>query len=165
MPVVVFDNPNARPGMPVITKMGNGMYYLTFELLENDENKPCRYKISKSISEWNAADEGTEIIALCKRELHSSPVCLWIPDGGTNGTLMLTATHGNKGHNELFISHDCGKTYSVMASPFEYDSSKRGFGYSPSMIYSEKDNTVYFENTVDYKDDLSKIQFVRLGIK
>lgn len=103
--------------------------------------------------------------ALCKRELHSSPVCLWIPDGGTNGTLMLTATYGNKGHNEFFISHDCGKTYSVMASPFEYDSSKRGFGYSPSMIYSEKDNAVYFENTVDYKDDLSKIQFVRLGIK
>ena len=165
VPVVVFDNPNARPGMPVITKMGNGMYYLTFELLENDENKPCRYKTSESISEWNAADEGTEIIALCKRELHSSPVCLWIPDGGRNGTLMLTATYGNKGHNEIFISHDYGKTYSVMATPFEYDSSKRGFGYSPSMIYSEKDNAVCFENTVDYKDDLSKIQFVRLGIK
>ena len=163
--VVVFDNPNARPGMPVITKMGNGTYYLTFELLENDENKPCRYKISESISEWNAADEGKEIIALCKRELHSSPVCLWIPDGGRNGTLMLAATYGNKGHNELFISHDYGKTYSVMATPFEYDSSKRGFGYSPSIIYSEKDNAVYFENTVDYKDDLSKIQFVRLGIK
>ena len=164
VPVVVFDNPNARPGMPVITKMGNGMYYLTFELLENDENKPCRYKISESISEWNAADEGTEIIALCKRELHSSPVCLWIPDGGTNGTLMLTATYGNKGHNEIFISHDYGKTYSVMATPFKY-SGKLGFGYSPSMIYSEKDNAVYFENTVDYKDDLSKIQFVRLGIE
>ena len=164
VPVVVFENPNARPGMPVITKMGNGTYYLTFELLENDENKPCRYKISESISEWNAADEGTEIIALCKRELHSSPVCLWIPDGGRNGTLMLAATYGNKGHNELFISHDYGKTYSVMATPFKY-SGKRGFGYSPSMIYSEKDNAVYFENTVDYKDDLSKIQFVRLGIK
>ena len=165
VPVVVFDNPNARPGMPVITKMGNGMYYLTFELLEDDENKPCRYKISESISEWNSADEGTEIIALCKRELHSSPVCLWIPDGSRNGTLMLAATYGNKGHNEIFISHDYGKTYSVMATPLGYDSSKRGFGYSPSMIYSEKDNTVYFENTVDYKDDLSKIQFVRLGIK
>ncbi len=164
VPVVVFDNPNARPGMPVVTKMGNGMYYLTYELLEDDINKPCRYKISDSISKWNTDDEGTEIIASGKRELHSSPVCLWIPEGGKNGTLILTATYENKGNNELFISHDFGKTYSLMATPFKYDSGKRGFGYSPALIYSERDNAVYYEDTVDYKDELSKIQLVRLEI-
>lgn len=164
VPVVVFKNPNARPGMPVITKMGNGMYYLTYELLEDGENKACRYKISSSISEWNASDEGTEIIALCKREIHSSPICLWIPEGGKNGTLILDGKYGNKGNNEMFVSFDYGKTYTVMANPFEYDASKSGFGYSPAMIYSEKDKVIYYVNSVDYKDDLSKIQFVKLSI-
>ncbi len=164
IPVVVHKNPDDRPGMPVVTKMGNGKYYLCYELLSDGENKPCRYKISDSISEWNADEEGTEIIALCKREIHTSPICLWIPDGGENGTLILNGQYGNKGNNELFVSYDYGETYSLMVSPFEYDSSKRGFGYSPSIIYSEEDKKIYYVNTVDYKEDLSKIQFVRLGV-
>lgn len=79
VPVVVNENPDDRPGMPVVTKMGNGKYYLAYELLTNDVNRPCRYKISDSISEWDADDQGTEIIAFGNRDLHSSPICLWIP--------------------------------------------------------------------------------------
>ncbi|HAX83858.1 MAG TPA: hypothetical protein DCY15_05145 [Ruminococcaceae bacterium] len=162
VPVVVNENPDDRPGMPVVTKMGNGKYYLAYELLTNGDNKPCRYKISDSISEWDVDDQGTEIIAFRNRDLHSSPICLWIPEGGKNGTLIVNAKYGNKGHNELFVSYDYGETYSVIISPFKY-SDARGFGYSPSMIYSEADKAIYYANSVDYKDGLSKIQFVRLS--
>ncbi|MCQ2479668.1 MAG: glycoside hydrolase [Clostridia bacterium] len=162
VPVVVHKNPNDRPGMPVVTKMGNGKYYLTYELLSEGDNKPCRYKISDSISEWNATEEGTEIIALRKRELHTSPICLWIPEGGKNGTLIVNGQYSNKGNHELFVSYDYGKTYSVIVSPFKYRDA-RGFGYSPAMIYSATDKKIYYINSVDYKDDLTKIQFVRLG--
>lgn len=161
VPVVVNKNTLDRPGMPVITKMGNGKYYLCYELLSDGNNKPCRYKISDSISEWDINDEGTEIIANCNRELHTSPVCLWIPEGGKNGTLIVTAEYQNKGNNELFISYDYGKTYSTIATPFRY-TNKNGYGYSPAMIYSENDNCIYYMNTVDYKDALTKIQFVRM---
>lgn len=164
VPVVVHENPNDRPGMPVVTKMGNGKYYLTYELLSEGDNKPCRYKISDSVSEWNADEQGTEITAYHNRHLHTSPICLWIPQGGKNGTLIVNGQYSNKGHHELFVSYDYGKTYSVIVSPFKYKDA-RGFGYSPSMIYSQADNTIYYTNTVDFKDDLSKIQFVRLGLK
>lgn len=163
VPVVVFANPDARPGMPVVTKMDNGRYYLCYELLENGDNKPCRYKISDSISEWDACDEGTEIIAGLNKEIHTSPVCLWIPQG-KNGTLIVAGKYGNCSNNQLFVSNDYGKTYTLMISPFEYDNSKAGFGYSPCLIYSETENAVYFANTVDYKDSLSKIQFIRMAV-
>lgn len=163
VPVVTHRNPEDRPGMPVVTKMGNGQYYLTYELLANGENRPCRYKISDSLANWNPTEEGTEILTPAGRELHTSPVCLWIPRGGKNGTLLVNAQYENKGQNEWFVSFDCGKTYSLMASPFRYRNAQ-GFGYSPAMVYDENENEIYCMNSVDFKGDLSKIQFVRLGI-
>ena len=78
--------------------------------------------------------------------------------------LIVNAKYGNKGNNELFVSYDYGETYSIIVSPFKY-SGARGFGYSPSMIYSENDKMIYYANSVDYKENLSKIQFVRLSFK
>lgn len=164
VPVVINDNPDDRPGMPVVTKMGNGKYYLCYELLCNGDNKPCRYKISDSISEWDIKDQGTEIKTCFGRQTHTSPICLWIPEGGKNGTLIVNGQYQNKGNNELFVSFDYGETYSLMATPFRY-TNKIGYGYSPAMCYSENDKTIFYMNTVDYKDALTKIQFVRLKVR
>ena len=164
VPVVVHKNASDRPGMPVITKMGNGKYYLCYELLTEEGNMPCRYKISDSISEWNASEEGKEIIALKNRELHTSPVCIWIEKGGKNGMLILTSKYQINGGTELFVSYDYGKTYSVMINPLPFDWAKDGFGYSPAFVYSQSENLLYFFNTVDYKDNLSKIQMARMRV-
>lgn len=160
VPVVVSDDPFDRPGMPIITRMGNGKYYLCYEIGGND-NYPCRYKVSDSISEWDPSDFGTEIRTKTDRELHASPNCIWLPHGGENGILIIAAKYQNKGNEELFISFDFGETYSLTANPFTY-SQKRGFGYSPSFFYDESDETLYYANTIDYKGDRSKVAISRI---
>lgn len=160
VPVVVSDNPSDRPGMPIITKMGNAKYYLCYEV-GGENNYPCRYKVSDSVSEWNANDFGKEIKTKKGRELHTSPNCIWIPQGGKNGALIIAAQYQNDGINELFISFDYGETYSLVANPFRY-SQKRGFGYSPSFFYDEADEILYYANTIDYQDDHSKVAISRI---
>lgn len=158
--VVRSDNPEDRPGMPVLTKMGNGKYYLTYEYGGKD-NYPIKYKVSDSISEWNASDIGKDILTKKKYEIHTSPCCIWIPQGGKNGTLIVGGKYGNAGNNELFVSFDFGETYSLMNNPLPY-SDKKGFGYSSSFFYSETNEILYFASAVDFKDNLSKIQFASI---
>lgn len=66
--------------------------------------------------------------------------------------------------NDLFISFNYGKSFRSMKNPLDY-SDKRGFGYHASFFWSEKENVLYYSNSIDYKDDLSKITFVNLAPK
>lgn len=160
VPVVKSSDPDDRPGMPVLAKMGNGSYYLIYEYGGKD-NYPMRYKVSESISEWNSSDSGTEIFTEKGCDIHTSPCCLWIPQGGKNGALIVGGKYGSAGNNELFVSFDYGKTYSLMDNPLPY-SDKKGFGYSSSLFYSEKNDIIYYACAVDYKSDFSKISFARI---
>lgn len=161
VPVVVSENPQDRPGMPVITKMGNGKYFICYEL-GNGEGYPIYCKMSDSIDNWDESDIGKRITTAFKRTIGSAPCCVWMPAGGENGTLIVSGKYGSKGNNELFVSFDCGKSFKTMINPLPY-SDKNGFGYSASMFYSQADNKLYYANTVDYKDELSKIAFARIS--
>lgn len=158
--VVKSDNPDERPGMPVLTKMGNGKWFLCYEY-GKDGSYPIYYKTSDSIENWNSADTGTELKA-GKRKAFSAPSCIWIPDGGRKGTLIVSGKYVNDDENDLFISSNFGRSFKMMENPLDY-SDKQGFGYHASFFYSAKNNVLYYANTVDYINDLSKISFVRIS--
>ena len=158
--VVKSDNPDERPGMPVLTKMGNGKWFLCYEY-GKDGSYPIYYKTSESIENWNPADTGTELKA-GKRKAVSAPSCIWIPDGGRNGTLIVSGKYVNDDENDLFISSNFGRSFKMMENPLDY-SDKQGFGYHASFFYSAKNNVLYYANTVDYINDLSKISFARIS--
>ena len=161
--VVKSGNPDERPGMPVLTKMGNGKWFLCYEY-GRDGGYPIYYKTSDSIGEWNPADTGTLLKAGIKRTAVSAPSCIWIPEGGNKGTLIVSAKAVDGKRNDLFISNNYGKHFKMMKNPLDY-SDKRGFGYHAAFYWSEKNNVLYYANAVDYVDDLSKISFVRMSPK
>lgn len=158
--VVKSDNPDERPGMPVLTKMGNGKWFLCFEY-GKDGGYPIYYKTSSSIEEWNPADTGTQLKAGINKTAVSAPSCIWIPVGGKKGTLIVSGKAVSGKRNDLFISSDYGKHFKMMRNPLDY-SDKRGFGYHASFFWSENNGILYYANSIDYTDELSKITFTRM---
>lgn len=72
-----------RPGMPVIAKMPNGNYIMTYEVVGLSGN-PCNYQISSNPESWSASSRGTTFGS------GGSPYVTVMPNGkivlGTYGT-------------------------------------------------------------------------------
>ena len=157
--VCTFDDPDARPGMFVMTKMGNGEYFMVYEYV-NDPDKPhapVYYKTTKDITEWNPADKGTLIEDSKGAYPGSAPSCVWTPYGGECGTLVVTASSTRE---KIFVSFDYGKTWEQIESPLAYksnniDDSTGKPSYSAGLWLSKDMRTIYFINTttVDKKND------------
>lgn len=158
--VVKSENPDERPGMPVLTKIGNGKWFICYEY-GKDGSYPVYFKTSDSIDEWNATDTGRQLKAGMNKTAVSAPSCVWIPVG-KNGALIVSGKSVSGKGNDLFVSFNYGKKFTVMKNPLEY-SDKRGFGYHAAFYWSEKNNMLYFANAVDYVDELSKITFARIS--
>lgn len=163
IPAAVSENPDERPGMPVLTRMGNGKWFICYEWGDGS-GYPVYYKTADSLNEWNCTDKGTPLISKGGRTAGSAPSCIWIPAGGKNGTLIVSGKYGNGKENDLFISSDYGESFRIMKNPLNY-SDKQGFGYHASFCWSEEDNTLFYANTVDYTDTLSKIAFAGISVK
>ncbi len=161
--VVKSPNNSDRPGMPVLTKMGNGKWFICYEF-GNGNGYPVYFKTADSLESWNASDIGTQVIAKKNKTIGSAPYCIWMPVGGENGTLIVSGKYGSSKGNDLFLSKDFGKTFQRMKNPLDY-SDKQGFGYHASFFYSEIDGSLYYANTVDYTEILSKISFEKLTVK
>ncbi|MCQ2472258.1 MAG: exo-alpha-sialidase [Clostridia bacterium] len=161
--VVKSHDNSHRPGMPVLTKMGNGKWFICYEF-GNGSGYPIYCKTADSLESWDASDTGTQIITKINKDVNSAPNCIWMPVGGENGTLIVSGKYGNSKGNDLFLSSDFGKTFHRMKNPLDY-SDKQGFGYHASFFYSEIDGSLYYANTVDYTEILSKISFEKLTIK
>lgn len=158
--VVKSDNPDDRPGMPVLTKMGNGKWFLCYEY-GRDSGYPVYCKTSDSLEKWDAADTGRQVKTAGGKMIGSAPSCIWIPEGGKNGMLIVSGKYGNSRNPDLLVSYNFGRSFKKMKNPLEY-SDRQGFGYHASFFYSEDDSTLYYSNAIDYKDNLSKISFARI---
>lgn len=80
-----------RPGMPVVARMGNGKYIMAYEIVGKPDCD-IYFKLSDDGIFWgDPALEGT--LAATKSGLHlgSMPYVLWVPQGGENGTVILSA--------------------------------------------------------------------------
>ena len=87
---VAIDDGIMRPGMPVISKMANGRYLMTYEMV-GLPRFDLYFKTSDDGLDWgDPADFGTRCETLTEN-ISEAPYCLWVPQGGPNGTVIASA--------------------------------------------------------------------------
>ena len=165
---VACDDPNLRPGMVTVTKMGNGEYFMAYEMF-NLPGVTVYYKTSTSLDDWgDVSDYGKPISATGKR-LGSSPYVAWTPAGGECGTLVVVGHHMAKGKSptgtDMFLSFDYGKTFVPVDNPLPYthDPYER-CGYSPALFFSEDGSTLYYANNQPCYASTYKISVAKIRI-
>lgn len=91
-----------RPGMPVVALMGNGNYIMTYE---NCGSRNCNvyYKIASNPENFGSAT-GIPLQTTDGATPSSSPYVVWLPTGGPNGTLAVSAFS----NTELFLNTQNG---------------------------------------------------------
>ncbi len=167
--VCSLGDPVDRPGMPIITKMGNGEYFLVYEYCEGGGAR-IHYKTTKDITSWNPSDEGTRITVKSGSktyEIATAPSCLWSPAGGSSGTLFVTGRYmfGGVPYNCIFVSLDYGKTWNIMENPLSfsgYDSFKYTDmgGYRPIMVLGTDPSVIHYINATT----ASTVKYVTMRI-
>ena len=144
--VIATANKEHRPGMPVITKMGNGEYFMSYEYI--DENGDCviRYRTTKNLADWGDPDNMGTLIGMW-----SAPSCAWLDAGGENG-LLLVAAKGGSNNGYMMASFDYGKTWEKIEDPHTSKPIKNSgdrVGYSGFMFVANDKKTLYYVNSVN----------------
>ena len=148
---VACADPDLRPGMVSIAELGDGSYFMVYEMVGIDGN-PIYCKRADRLDDWgDPADYGT-VISAAGKVFGSSPYAAWSPVGGECGTLIVTADHMVRGKSrtgtDLFLSFDYGKTFAPIDNPLPYDKGEGHgrCGYSPSLFVAEDGAAIYYAN-------------------
>ncbi len=155
--VVANNDYTYRPGMPVITKMGNGEYFIVYEQFGDWDGCPIFYKTTKDLSNWGDVSTTGTLIKSGNKGSASSPSCVWTPAGGECGTLFVTSKYStNQGY--IFVSTDYGKTWTTIEDPLESDPIRTDggndrVGYSAGLWLGADGKTVYYINSENSAQD------------
>ncbi|MBQ8287312.1 MAG: exo-alpha-sialidase [Clostridia bacterium] len=156
---VALDNGGLRAGMPVVTKMGNGQYFMAYEIVGMAGN-PVYYKITDDPLDWGDPADTGKLLKSGRKSLAATPWCTWIPAGGECGTLIVTgwrmATGESETGSDIFLSFDYGRTWTTMDNYYDYEwySDNDTWGYSTSMFFSQDGETLYY--MANPKGDIDK---------
>ena len=169
--VVALDSPTQRPGMPCVTKIKDGKYLLTIEMV-GENGVPIYWKTSDDGIDWGPVNEKgnkiqaevTVVDAISGKERKttafpgSSPFCVWTPYGADeNGTIFVTAQRteysGSRPADgalmDFFVSYDLGATWSLVDHPLAYfENNNNRPAYSNSMCLSQDGKHMYVVNTI-----------------
>ncbi len=165
--VVASETLEERPGMPVVTRLGNDTYFMVYEVVDkvDIEGQPifCRY--SKDGLDWGEPSYLGEEVATAngKKALGAAPYCAWTPVGSENGTLIVSGTHMRKGESktgsDYFISYDNGMTWETVPHLISYETADH-VGYSNSFAFSKDGKTIYAINNPQRDDNPEKSKMV-----
>ena len=166
--VVAINDFSYRPGMPVITKMGNGEYFIVYELVTG--TAPIYYKKTKDLSDWGDPNhEGYCIKVDGNIYSASAPACVWISAGGEKGILVVTSKKSSN-DGRMFISTDYGETWSMVRDPHESDiinPEQDRVGYSAGFWVGADGRSIYYinsDNSVKNPNTAQGIFFVKIKI-
>ena len=165
---VACDNPDLRPGMPVVVPMGNGIYFIVYEMVGLPGN-PIYCKTSAALDDWGDAADYGHIVSAAGKTFGSSPYAAWSPVGGKCGTLLVTGKHPVNGSSrtgcDVFISFDYGKTFAPIDNPIPYAfNGTNRCGYSPCLFFSQDGTTLFYANNPPYADRAYKITVAKIRI-
>jgi len=134
-----------RPGMSIVARMGNGQYFLIYEIVSKEgyalepRSNPVHFKISDDgVDFGDAASYGTLIQDRRRQFLWATPYVIWSPYPSPNGTLVASARgvmRENVGQigNGVMINRSFGKGYwTLLETPIWYVPGPGG--YSQTMI-------------------------------
>lgn len=171
--VAAIPDDSDRPGMITVTKMGNGQYMATYEVV----NQPSQslntavvyYKLSSDGITWSANSLGTQIKLANGRGIGSSPYVKWVSAGGPNGTVIVSSkwaldSSGNiSGGQNFYVNYNYGQgPWEQMPYAVTYDASDTQGGYfagfAQSFDTSTDGLTLYqatnVENTTSGQNDV-----------
>ncbi len=156
-----------RPGMPVVTRLGDGRYFMVYEVVDKKgvSGNPIYARYSNDGLDWgDPGFIGYEIINFNgTKALGSAPFCAWSPVGGENGTLIVSGTFMRKGESitgsDLFISNDNGDNWVTIPHVIPYIA-ENNVGYSNSIAFSKDGKYLYAINNPLRKDNSEKSEMV-----
>lgn len=165
--VVASEIPKERPGMPIVTRLSDGSYFMVYEIFDkaDTEGNPIYFKRSTDGLDWGEASSiGEELLSKNgKKALGSAPYCNWTPVGSENGTLIVSGTHMRKGESktgsDYFISYDNGATWETVPHLIPYENADH-VGYSNSFVFSKDGKTMYAINNPQRDDNPDKSKMV-----
>ena len=88
---VAVPNPAGRPGMPVVTRVPRGRYFMTYELCGT---AACAVYSRTSTDGWHWGDptaDGKRVVTAEGGYLAHAPVNFWSPTGAPGGALLLVS--------------------------------------------------------------------------
>lgn len=158
---VASDVRTDRPGMPTVATLGDGSMVLAYEMCGNGRNCEAFIKTSTDGGEtWGEgpSDLGTMVVSSDGRYLGSSPYVAWTPEGGPDGTLLLTGmrtrlvednSFTGEDQQAIFTNQSAGEgEWAWMPAPFQSvrDNSIDGCksNYSPDLLVSADGQSVRF---------------------
>lgn len=170
--IVACEQQHLRPGMITLTKMGNGAYFLAYEMV-GIRNNPVYGKTTFDLSDWGApADMGHILETPEGKGVGSTPYCCWLPAGSEQGTLIVTGknlsgTGKSRTGTDWLISHDYGKSWTAVDNPLPYTPTGQfRYAYSPGLFAAEDGKTLYYVNDVNSEEvpDKAKISLALIEI-
>lgn len=84
----------SRPGMAVVSRLPNGKFMMTYEVVDaqNKPNCPVYYKLSPDGLDWgNPAYLGKRVQTADGLFLGSTPYHIWLPHAGSKGMILVSA--------------------------------------------------------------------------
>jgi hypothetical protein len=149
---VALADSSLRPGMPVVTKMGNGQYMMVYEVVGMNAN-PIHFRFSNDGVNWgDPLNVGTKLTSVDGVTPGSSPYVVWSPVGGPKGTLIVSGKFqvplSSRG-SDYFVNYNYGiGPWYRMQGPLTYTSNNMT-GYSHSMALSPDGQSIYHINNID----------------
>lgn len=158
-------NQSDRPGMITVTKLPDGRYLATFEVVnrpsQSNNTAPVYFKISPDGVTWTPSTSiGTQILLANGRGIGSSPYVKWVPTGGPKGMVVVASKWGLDASGNISGGQDFYVNYNLGAGPWErlpmavtYDSTDTAggtfSGFAQSIDYSVDGRTLYQATNVE----------------
>ncbi len=169
--IVACADPHLRPGMVTVTRMGDGRYFITYEMV-GIRNNPVYCKITADLADWgDPTDPGILVETPEGKGVGSTPYCCWLPAGGECGTLIVTGknpsgTGESRTGTDWLVSHDCGKTWTAVDNPLPYTPTGRfRYAYSPGLFAAKDGKTLYYVNDINSEEAPSKAKIALARIE
>ena len=162
--VVALNDKKLRPGMPIVTKIGNGRYFMCYEIV----GTPCNdiyFKISDDGEDFgDPADFGIRAETKDGFYLGSMPYCTFSKKGGKNGAIILQAKRDSEeiGLNtgSFLINYNNGEgNWERLPSLIEYDNRILQTGWSKGMTIFDNENKLIMLSPVQSNSTLMHIAY------
>lgn len=157
-------NKSDRPGMITVTKLPNGQYLATYEVVnrpsQSNNTAPVYFQTSSDGLTWNPSGIGTAIKLRDGRGLGSSPYVRWVPTGGPNGMVIVASkwavdASGNiSGGQNFYVNYSLGQgawERLPFGVTYDYNDSAGGTfsGFAQGFDTSVDDRTLYHATNVE----------------
>lgn len=177
--VAAIPNRKDRPGMITVTKLPNGKYMATYEVVNrpsiNKNNAIVYCKFSDDGVTWDANSLGTRIALANGRGIGSSPYVKWVDAGGPNGMVIISAKWATdssdsiSGGQNFYVNYNLGKgTWErlPMAVTYDYNDLAGGYfsGFSQSFDVSPDSTTLYQATNVENFNNSKVIDGVQYNL-